>query len=148
MYMSKKTFTEEEKMELQKNPYIKHVGDKGITYTKEFKAYFIEEKNEGKNTTEIFMNAGFDTKMIGRKRMDNFSNRVMKNGIENIDDKRIKNSGRPKTKVQKELSPEDTIKFLQHKNALLEQENEFLKKMIFLAKKTSWMKSLQQKNTK
>lgn len=146
--MAKETFTEEEKMELQKNPYIKHVGDKGITYTKEFKAYFIKEKNKGKTTTEIFMNVGFDVKLIGRKRMNNFSNRVIKNGIENIDDKRTKNSGRPRTKVRKEPTPEETIKLLQHKNALLEQENEFLKKMTFLVKKTSWMKSLQKKNTK
>ncbi len=143
--MSKKAFTEEEIIELSKNPYIKHVGEKGITYTKEFKEYFIREKENGKRTTEIFINAGFDTKLIGRKRMDTFAYRVK---YKNIEDSRKRNSGRPRIHDKKELTDEETIKLLKHKNALLEQENEFLKKMIFLGRKTSWMKSLQKKNTK
>ncbi len=74
--MSKREFAEEERKELSKNPYIKHIGDKGITYTKEFKEYFITEKEKGKGTTEIFRSAGFNTKIIGRKRMDSFSKRI------------------------------------------------------------------------
>ena len=146
--MSKRDFTEEEIKELNKNPYIKHVGTRGITYTEEFKAHFIEEKNNGKFTTEIFRNAGFDTKIIGRKRMDGFSNRIMKKGIDKIKDTRKGNSGRPRKNTNKELTPEYTIELLKHKNALLEQENEFLKKMKFLAEKTAWLKSLQKKDTK
>lgn len=147
--MSKKSFTDEEKLELQKNPYIKHVGDKGITYTKEFKEYFIREREKGNNTTVIFKSAGFDTKLLGRNRIDSFSKRIMKNGIENLNDRRKGNSGRPKTNPEPEdKTPEEIIKQLKHQNALLEQENEFLKKTIFLAKKTSWTKSLQQKDTK
>ena len=143
--MSKKTFTENEVKELSKNPYIKHIGEKGITYTKEFKEYFIQEMNNGKGTTEIFLKAGFDTKLIGRKRMDMFAYRVKYKGIE---DTRKGNSGRPRIHDKKELNDEETIKLLKHEKALLEQENEFLKKMIFLGRKTSWMKSLQEKNIK
>lgn len=146
--MSKREFTEEEIKELSNNPYIKHVGSKGITYMDEFKIHFIEEKNKGKTTTEIFKNAGFDTKIIGRKRMDCFSDRIMKKGINNVKDMRKGNSGRPKEHPDKELTPEETIKLLKHQNALLEQENEFLKKMKFLAEKQAWMKSIQKKNTK
>lgn len=143
--MSKRAFNEEEIKELSKNPYIKHVGEKGITYTKEFKEYFLNEFNNGKKTTEIFTNAGFNTKLLGRDRMDSFTNRVKTKGIE---DTRKGNSGRPRIHDKKELTDEETIKLLKHEKALLEQENEFLKKMIFLGKKTSWMKSLQEKNIK
>ena len=143
--MSKRAFTEEEIIELSKNPYIKHVGEKGITYTKEFKEYFIQEMDNGKGTTEIFVKAGFDTKLIGRNRMDTFAYRIKYKGIE---DTRKGNSGRPRIHDKKELNDEETIKLLMHKNALLEQENEFLKKMKFLRKKTFWMKDLQEKNIK
>lgn len=146
--MSKREFTEEEINELSKNPYIKHVGTRGITYTEEFKVHFIEEKNNGKTTTEIFKNVGFDTKIIGRKRMDSFSKRIMTKGIDNVKDKRKENSGRLRKHPNEELTPEETIELLKHKNALLEQENEFLKKMKFLAEKTAWLKSLQRKDTK
>lgn len=146
--MSKREFTEEEIKELSKNPYIKHVGTRGITYTEEFKAHFIEEKNNGKGTTEIFKNVGFDTKLIGRKRMDTFSKRTMEKGIDNIKDMRKENSGRPSKQPNEELTPEEKIELLKHKNALLEQENEFLKKMKFLVEKDAWLKSLQKKDTK
>lgn len=85
------------------------------------------------------------TKLIGRKRIDNFANRVKKNGVE---DTRKGNSGRPREHNTKKLTLEEELKLIKHKNALLEQENEFLKKMIFLGKESSWMKSLQAKDTK
>lgn len=143
--MSKKLFTKEEIKQLQKNPYIKNVSEKAITYTKEFKELFLRELNKGKATTEIFRNAGFDTKLIGRKRMDDFANRIKKYGVE---DTRKGNSGRPRKYNKEELTLEEELEQMKHKNALLEQENEFLKKMIFLGKEKSWMKYLQEKGTK
>lgn len=58
--MASKTFTEEQIKQLQKNPYIKNVSEKAITYTKEFKELFLNELKNEKKTTEIFRNAGFD----------------------------------------------------------------------------------------
>ncbi len=72
----------------------------------------------------------------------------MKKGFNNLDDGRKSHSGRPRKHPAKELSQEETIELLKHKNALLEQENEFLKKMKFLVDKTAWLKSLQKKDTK
>ena len=143
--MSNRAFTKEEIKELEKNPYIKHVGEKGLTYTKEFKELFLSEKANGKGTTEIFKNAGFNTKIIGSKRMGMFAYRVKTKGTE---DTRKGNSGRPRKNDKAELTVDEENKELKHKNALLEQENEFLKKMMFLAKEHSWMKSLQEKDTK
>ena len=49
--MSKKLFTEKEIQILSKNPYVKSVSEKGITYTDEFKRIFIEENEKRKITT-------------------------------------------------------------------------------------------------
>ncbi len=146
--MERKSFTQEEIEQLSKNPYIKNVGEKGLTYTKEFKERFLIEKAKGKKPTQIFREAGFDTKLIGRRRIDSFNKRVTEKGIENLDDKRTTNSGRIKTKDMPNKSLEEEIKELKHKNALLEQENEFLKKMKFLNQEMAWLKSLQERDTK
>ena len=138
-------FTNDEKEILRKNPYIKNVGDKGITYTKEFKEHFLKEKNNCKKPTEIFKNAGFDINIIGRNRIYRFNERVSKNGIE---DRRKGKSGRPRIHEKEEMSESETIEYLKNKNAYLKQENEFLKKMIFLGKEHAWMKSLNQKDMK
>ena len=52
--MSKKIFTEKEIEILSNNPYVKSVSSKGITYTDEFKRYFIAENEKGKLPREIF----------------------------------------------------------------------------------------------
>ncbi|MCZ6944744.1 IS3 family transposase, partial [Bacillus mycoides] len=46
--MTKKLFTEKEIQTLSKNPHVKSVSQKGITYTDEFKRIFIEENEKGK----------------------------------------------------------------------------------------------------
>lgn len=46
--MSKKLFTEKEMNILTKNPYVKSVTPKGITYTDEFKELFIAQNEQGK----------------------------------------------------------------------------------------------------
>ena len=70
--MSKRAFTEKEKELLSKNKFVKHVGDRGITYTKEYKIYFLNEKKQGKSAYEIFEGAGFDTELLGFKRITSF----------------------------------------------------------------------------
>ncbi|MBD3107569.1 IS3 family transposase, partial [Bacillus sp. AGMB 02131] len=58
--MSTKTFTEKEINALSRNPYVKSVGSKGITYTEEFKLLFIAENDKGKFPRQIFEECGFD----------------------------------------------------------------------------------------
>ena len=52
--MSNKLFTNEEILSLSKNRYVKRVGEKGITYTDQFKSLFIAEYNMGKLPIQIF----------------------------------------------------------------------------------------------
>lgn len=143
--MSKKYFTEEEINELKKNPYVKNVTEKGITYTQEFREEYAKMLLNGKHTSEIFYTLGFDTKVLGEERIYSTTQRIrkmIKKG-EGFEDTRRGNSGR---KLERELSLEEQLNVLKHKNLILEQENSFLKKMIFLKKKENWMKSQLEKD--
>ncbi|SFJ74794.1 hypothetical protein SAMN04488574_12552 [Bacillus sp. 71mf] len=51
--MTKKLFTEKEVQALSRNPCVKSVSEKGITYTDEFKRIFIEENEKGKLPRDI-----------------------------------------------------------------------------------------------
>ncbi|MDD1505985.1 IS3 family transposase, partial [Lysinibacillus sp. CNPSo 3705] len=68
--MSKKLFTKQQQSQLKLNPYVKAVSDKSITYTDEFKQFFIDEFEKGKYPREIFLEAGFDIDIIGMTRVN------------------------------------------------------------------------------
>ncbi|QTD40829.1 hypothetical protein J3U78_19115 [Sporosarcina sp. Te-1] len=73
--MSKKQFTEKEIVTLSKNPYVRSVSTKGITYSDEFKQRFVSEFNKGKFLRQIFEEARFDTEIIGIQRIKSASER-------------------------------------------------------------------------
>lgn len=126
--MSNKLFTKEEIQELSKNKYVKHVSEKGITYTQEFKEEFIKKYNNGELPTEIFRGLGFDTQIIGQKRISSCAYRFQtyNERLDGFVDKRKDSSGRPKTK---NVSLEEQLARAQEKILYLQQENEFLKKI-------------------
>lgn len=128
--MSNKTFTEKEIEILTRNPYVKSVSSKGITYTDEFKHIFIVENEKGKLPREIFTEYGFDINMIGIERVRSSGKRwraaYKNNGVAGLQDTRKENSGRPS---EKELSLEEKYTRLEAQNHLLKAENELLKKL-------------------
>lgn len=69
--MTIKLFTEKEVKILSKNPYVKLVSLRGITYTHEFKCIFIEENEKG----NIFEASGFDVEIIGIQQVESSGNR-------------------------------------------------------------------------
>ncbi len=73
--MSKKTFTDTEVKQLSKNPYVRSVSNKAITYTDAFKQLFITENNKGKPLREIFEECGFDVTVIGIQRVQSSGKR-------------------------------------------------------------------------
>jgi transposase len=132
-YMRKKKFlTEKEIMILSKNPYVKAVSTKAITYTDEFKQLFIEQYEDGILPRAIFENCGFDIDMVGMDRVRNSSTRWRKayeeEGLLGLRDNRQGNSGRA---IARDLSAEETVKRLEAENNLLKAENELLKKIRF-----------------
>lgn len=136
--MSKKVFTEKEVQLLSKNPYVKSVSSKGITYTEEFKRIFIEKNEKRKLPRQIFEECGFDIDVIGLHRVHSSGKRwrgaYRENGIFGLRDTRKESSGRPRIK---ELTLEEKNARLEAQINLLKAENELLKK-IRLAERGIW----------
>lgn len=131
--MSKKIFTEQEIKILSKNPYVKSVSAKSITYTDIFKQIFIDQYKKGNFPREIFEESGgFDIEIIGMERVESASKRwrkaYSKNGVLGLQDTRAGNSGRP---LERELTLEENYARLEAANNLLKAENELLKKIRF-----------------
>ena len=73
--MGRGKLTKEEVEILRKNPYVKDVNENRVMYTEEFKLRFINEYFSGKTPTAIFVEAGFDVRILGSKRIERASAR-------------------------------------------------------------------------
>lgn len=139
--MSKKIFSDKEIKELSKNKYVKNVTEKGITYTNEFKLFFIAEYETGKSPRKIFEDAGFDIDVIGIKRVECSSFRWRKSykdkGVLGLEDTRTLKSGRT---LNRELTLEEIL-------AKKDAEIEYLKAELELVKKLE-ISERQVKNSK
>ncbi|AIM17169.1 tranposase [Bacillus sp. X1(2014)] len=140
--MTKRLLTKKEQELLKKNPYVKSVSDKAITYTDEFKRHFIAENEKGKLPREIFEEAGLSEELIGIDRIKTAGKRwraaYLNAEIEGLEDTRKTNSGRPS---DRELTLEKKIARLEAKNQLLRAENELLKKLDLLERQVLKKKS-------
>ncbi|RXI52623.1 HTH domain-containing protein, partial [Clostridium tetani] len=123
--MSNKIFTDIEVKILSKNKYVKKVSSKSITYTDEFKRYFIAESSVGKFPRQIFEECGFDINILGMQRIKSLGKRwrqMYRNGGDTrLQDTRKFNNGRPS---RKNLSLEEKYEKIEAKVKLLQAENE------------------------
>jgi len=129
--MSKIIFTEEQINNLLENPNVLRCSSKSITYSKEFKVKAIKLYEQGLNPQEIFIRAGFDLNVIGRKKPKDCLirwNRVFREkGSRGLSEARGRNSrGRPKSQ---NLTDEEKIKRLETEVAYLKEERDFLAKL-------------------
>ena len=133
-------FTDEQLRLLEENPYVVKASKKSITYSEEFKELYWIDYQNGMQPIEIIKKYGFDPYALGSRRRDNFTNRLKKQAAreDGFKDTRSKNSGRPSTK---ELSLEVQLERLKHKNEVLQQENDFLKRVRFINRKQITKKS-------
>ena len=134
LFMGVNYFTDEQLRLLEENPYVVKASKKSITYSEEFKELYWIDYQNGMQPIEIFKKYGFDPYALGSRRRDNFTNRLKKQAAreDGFKDTRSKNSGRPSTK---ELSLEEQLERLKHKNEILQQENDFLKRVRFINRK-------------
>ena len=132
--MRRKIFSKEEVEEFSKHPYVEKVTEWTVSFTEEFKRIAYGEYIRGKSMREIFADAGFDEKVIGKKRIQNFRTHL----ISKADDENGFADKRKDKSLQAPLSTEaqmmKRIRELEHRNAYLEQENDFLKKIQELEK--------------
>ena len=140
LFMETNYFTDEQLRLLEENPYVVKASKKSITYSEEFKELYWIDYQNGMQPIEIFKKYGFDPYALGSRRRDNFTNRLKKQAAreDGFKDTRSKNSGRPSTK---ELSLEVQLERLKHKNEVLQQENDFLKRVRFINRKQITKKS-------
>jgi len=68
--MARGILTAEEIRILNQNPYVSEVNENRVIYTAEFKQHFMREYLSGKGPTAIFREAGFDTAILGSKRIE------------------------------------------------------------------------------
>ena len=127
--MGIKYFTEEEIEYLSSNIYVESVNEKQITYTIEFKQFFVREYMNGKGPTLIFESVGLYKRMLGAKRIEKATSRWMKayeNGT--LDVSATLPNRHPVLKA-KNITDKELIRRQETKIKLLELEVELLKKI-------------------
>ena len=127
--MGIKYFTEEEIEYLSSNIYVESVNEKQITYTIEFKQFFVREYMNGKGPTLIFESVGLYKRILGAKRIEKATNRWMKayeNGT--LDVSATLPNRHPVLKA-KNITDKELIRRQEAKIKLLELEVELLKKI-------------------
>lgn len=130
--MSKIKFDEFQRKQLENNPNVSHVSEQNISYKPEFKEKAVQENLAGKGPMDIFLEHGFDLKMIGPEKpkqcLKRWRRSYEKFGNEGFyTERRGKGStGRPSSK---ELTAEEKLKKAEARIAFLEMENDFLKKL-------------------
>lgn len=136
--MGKKVkFTEEEIAVLSQNPYTYRVTAYQISFTKEFKDLFWSEYQRRLSPSKIFRKYGYDINILGTARISGFQ-RTLKAEAEAglVFHQGPRAAGEKKRLISGDDSvPAETILEMQHKIDYLEQEIEFLKK-IMSGKKT------------
>ena len=132
--MNKKMFTREQIQALLKKKNVAKCSEKSITYSPDFKLKAVRQYyDEGLSPTQIFIGAGFDITVIGKKMPERCLGRwrkkyKAKGAAELLKDNRgqSKGGGRPKTKG---LTDKEKIERLEATVAYLRAENDFLAKL-------------------
>ena len=138
--MGKNYFTPEQVEQLRKNKYVKHVSEKAITYTEEFKEVFMMEYNSGKLPSQILTEMGFNYKVLGKRRIDNIVHTTKKQALrpEGFKDTRSTESGRPRTK---DLTQEELIERQKQEIEVLKAKVEFLSLLRRAEREAAWKES-------
>ena len=138
--MGKNYFTPEQVEQLRKNKYVKHVSEKAITYTEEFKEVFMIEYNSGKIPSQILTEMGFDIKVLGPSRVRRISERTKKQSLrpEGFKDTRADSSGKPRTK---DLTQEELIERQKQEIEILKAKVEFLSLLRRAEREAAWKES-------
>lgn len=130
--MSKRLFSKSEQQLLASNPNVKRVSEKSITYMPEFKVVAVKLYLADMTATEIFIEAGFDLELIGRRTpirsLQRWRTTYKKYGEEGLlRDTRGKHpGGRPR---KRSMTDTEKLKKAEAKIKYLEAELYFLKKL-------------------
>ena len=128
--MSKRIFTLEQIASLLKNKNVARLSAKSITYHTDFKIAAVTRYKEGLPPSAIFIEAGFDLMLIGRKtpkwlltRWRKIFDRKGAAGLEH-DGRGVESTGRPRSLER--MNEKEKLKYLEAEVAYLKAENAFL----------------------
>jgi len=130
--LSKIIFNEYEINRLEKNPHVKNVSDRSISYHPDFKLAAVKENLKGKGPTQIFIEHGFDLSLIGKEKakqcLRRWRNTYKSFGEDGFYSERrgLGSTGRPSSK---EETAETKLKKAESRIKYLEAELDFLKKL-------------------
>lgn len=139
--MAGRLLSSEDRAKISQNKNVLRVSEKSITYSSDFKVEAVRANLvEQKPPQVIFLDAGFDLDLIGRKTPERCLRRWREvftqrgeSGLSN--DQRGRNAaGRP---LKRELTVEEKLRRAEARVGYLEKENEFLKKLDALER--SWL---------
>ncbi len=128
-----KTYTNKQIKELEKNRYVYRVTKHKLYYTAKFKEEFWISYQAGNSPRNILSDFGFDLTIFGQKQIDSLVQRIKKealsgDGFSEGENRQRRTSKRSMNK--EELPSPSVIKSMQHELLYLQQEVEFLKKII------------------
>lgn len=139
LYMNPKKkpcYTNEQVAILVQNPYTHTATPYRLTFTLEFKEYFIDQvTNHGLTTPKILKAAGYDPSMFARTTIDNIRRNILAEAAspEGLKPPRgLSQTERTKAYAKKNLDAQrisTSIKEMQQRIVHLEQQVEFLKKI-------------------
>lgn len=126
---TRKPMSKEYVNKLKEHPYVAKATEWTVSFKSDFKKMAYNEYYNGKSMRQIFIDAGFDVEILGDKRLQNFRNKLLQKAEKDADfeDHRINNYRKEVQSTEAQMAKR--IRELEHRNAYLEQENEFLKKI-------------------
>ena len=132
-----KEYTEKQKRELRKNPYVLQVTKHKIYYTAKFKEDFWISYQAGNTPRKILTDFGFDLNSFGQKQIDSLVQHIKKQALSGDGFTEGTNRQRRiprKATAEEELPSPQSIERIQNELLYLRQEVEFLKKIIMADK--------------
>ena len=126
---ARKPMPKEYVQKLNEHPYVAKATEWTVSFTPEFKRIAYEAYYSGKSMRQIFTDAGIDVKILGDKRLQNFRAKLFEKSETDsgFEDCRKNNSRKEAQSTEAQMAKR--IRELEHRNAYLEQENDFLKKI-------------------
>ena len=129
-------FTKEQIQLFASNPYTAYVSESVISYTAEFKEFFVESLKKGLMPREIFEAAGYDPNILGNSRVKTFTCRVRKQAAlgQEFRSCRKPRHRHPDIADYETMPASEAFRRMQNEILYLHQELEFLKKIISLGR--------------
>ena len=130
--MNQKHFTEEEIDSLKKNPYTLKIDEKRISFTAEFKDFFWQRYQAGDPPKLIFNELGYDTHILGKKRVDGIVKKIRDRAISGVGFSNEIYRSRNKIKSSQAITEptHQNLAYMQNELLYLRQEVDFIKKII------------------